>query len=255
MPSGRTPRVIGHRGASGEAPENTLSAVRLALEQGADGVEVDLRLTRDGRIVLMHDANTFRATGRYRRVHRTTLSRLQKLRVGRGKKFRGKRDRIPTLEEVLDILPADATVMMEMKSGEALLPALKELLDTSMSDEQDLYLLDFRPRMLEAAREIFPRRQLMWNVAFEQPGKGGAWSPDPLTLVPSARRLGAGSLNVMVCDAVDEDFVRAAHDDGLEVHVWTVNESENALRLAAMGVDGIITDHPGRIRSALERGL
>ncbi|MFO7767894.1 MAG: glycerophosphodiester phosphodiesterase family protein [bacterium] len=249
---GEGPLVIGHRGSSGNAPENTLAAVRLAMEQGADGVEVDLRLTRDGRIVLMHDANTFRSTGRYHRVGRDSLERLRGLKVGRGRKYRLMRERIPTLDQVLETLPPDAPLMLEMKAGEELLVPLKELLDGMPERRGSLYLLDFRPWMLEAAREIFPAECLMWNVAFEQPGRGGAWSPEPRTLVPAARDLGVRGLNLMVCDAVDRDLVLTAHDAGLDVHVWTVNEPDHALHLAGLGVEGIITDYPGRIRTALE---
>ena len=247
------PLIIAHRGASGEAPENTLGAVRLAFEQQADGVEVDLRKTRDQRIVLMHDANTFRATGRYRRVRRNRLASLQNLKVGRNRKARREGERIPTLEQFLDILPGGAAVMLELKGEVGVLPLLRETLEDAHPADLDVYLLDFRPAMLEAAREVFPDGRLVWNVAFEQPGRGGAWSPDPRTLGLAALDLGVQALNVMACEAVDRTFVDAAHDAGLEVHVWTVNDPEDARDLRDLGVDGIITDFPGRIREALER--
>src|SRR5580704_16419303 len=124
-------QVIAHRGASFDAPENTLAAFRLAWKQGADGIEGDFYLTDDGEIVCLHDSDTGRTGDRKLSVGQSTLEQLRKVDVGisKGEKFRG--ERIPTLAEVLAIVPAGKRIFIEVKCGPQILPALKRNLHQS----------------------------------------------------------------------------------------------------------------------------
>ena len=118
----RGTEIIAHRGASGEAPENTLAAFRRAFAQGADGIEGDFRLTRDGEIVCLHDATTGRTAGADLVVADTDLARLRALDVGAWKGPQWAGERIPTLAEVLGLVPAGKRLYIELKSGLEILP-------------------------------------------------------------------------------------------------------------------------------------
>ena len=124
--TGSTPAVeiVAHRGASHDAPENTLAAVKLAWERDADGVEVDVYLTKDGRIAVLHDKTTKRTTGVDRPVAEMTLSELHELDAGSWQDPRWKGERIPSLEEVLDLVPPGKKMYVEVKCGPEIVPEL-----------------------------------------------------------------------------------------------------------------------------------
>src|SRR5689334_1007095 len=118
------PVIIGHRGASHDAPENTLAAIRLGYEQGADFVEVDLRLTADKQIVLLHDADTKRTTSVEGKVTERTVKELQTLDAGSFKDAKWKGEKIPTLKEALAVIPRGRGMFLELKSGPEIVPPL-----------------------------------------------------------------------------------------------------------------------------------
>src|SRR5687767_2297202 len=128
--------IIAHRGASGEAPENTLSAMKLAWEQGADAIELDLWLSKDGKLVIFHDADTKRFEKKPRKVAELTWEELQQLDVGTWKN--GKLERIPTLESILATIPAGRRAVLEIKSGPEILPELKRVLEASGKQAREL---------------------------------------------------------------------------------------------------------------------
>ena len=115
MPVLAEPFIVAHRGASGDSPENTLRAFRLAWKQGADAIEGDFHLTNDGRIVCFHDRNTSKLTGENYTISQTTLAELQSLDAGswKGREFAG--TRIPTIEEVFHCIPPGKQIFIEIK--------------------------------------------------------------------------------------------------------------------------------------------
>jgi Glycerophosphoryl diester phosphodiesterase len=127
----KLPLIFAHRGASHDAPENTAEAIALGWEMGADGVEIDIRLTRDGRIVLMHDADTIRTTGVQGLVAGRTFADLRKLDAGSWKHPDFSGARVPALEEVLSAIPADKQAIIEIKCGSEILVPLRDILDAS----------------------------------------------------------------------------------------------------------------------------
>ncbi|MEI6306166.1 MAG: glycerophosphodiester phosphodiesterase family protein, partial [Deltaproteobacteria bacterium] len=135
--------LIAHRGASREAPENTLAAFRLAFSEGADGIEADFRLTRDGKIICLHDSSTSRTAGIDLKVADSSLKELRRLDVGawKGECWRG--ELIPTLEEVLATLPAEKKLLIELKSGPEIVSVLKMILDRSERDTALINILSF----------------------------------------------------------------------------------------------------------------
>ncbi len=238
------PLVLGHRGASRDAPENTLSAFRLAMEQGADGVELDVRRCRSGEVVVLHDADALRVAGSPLAVRRATLGELRALDVGarRGERFRG--ERIPLLAEVLEALPR-AVLDVELKSGR--LP--------------DLRLAREAARLLRGAADRAVVSSFDWRLLAAFRAFAPA-IPVALLLERSAAwrlRLAAGRLALRP-EAVHPERTLAAGPElgrwraaGLAVNVWTVDAPGEVERLCALGATAVISNAPGAAREAVRR--
>ena len=235
------PWIIGHRGASGHAPENTLAAFRCAAEMGADFVETDLRITRDGRFVLLHDARVDRTTNGRGRVDRLDLDDVGRLDAGCwfGKEFAG--EPIPTLEQGLAVVgECELGLYLELKAPLAgSLPlALAEMLRQSRRLERTV-LLAFDAAALEAVRKAEPRLRTGLLVD-RTPGA-----------VKRAKQIGAEQLAPRHTRATKR-LTERAHQVGLPVVAWTVNSRRDEMRrLVSAGVDGIMTNYPDRLGEIL----
>ena len=237
------PRVLGHRGASADAPENTLAAFRLAVEQGADGVELDVWRCGTGELVVIHDEDALRTTGERLAVPGASLGALQALDAGawRGARFAG--ERIPRLEEALEAIP-DAFVNVELKSRgrdvETARAAARVLREAGAVDRVVVSSFDWR--LVAALRAFAP--EIPAGLLFE-PSR--AWR---LRVAVGARALRPAALHPDRALAT-EARVRAWTARGLQVNVWTVDDPDELRRLAAWGVSSVITNVPGRAVEAL----
>lgn len=244
--------VIGHRGAAGHAPENTVESLRRAVELGARTVEFDLRVSADGHVVVMHDDTVDRTTDGSGRVSRHTLEELRRLDAGHGwpaedgsYPYRGKGLRVPTLEEALEAADG-AFRVMELKADAG--PGLPErAIETvrRMGCEGSVLMASEDERALRIVRDRLPA--VPTNLA-----EGEARRFYALHLVGLQRRW-RGRGRVLQVPEVHEGrvvvtprFVAAAHDRGLDVQVWTVNDADTMRRLVEYGVDGLVTDYPDR---------
>src|SRR4051812_27528259 len=143
-PAATAQLIIGHRGASHDAPENTIASYKLAIEQGADGFEGDYWLNADGQILDLHDADTKRVAGQKLSITKDSFKELRALDIGSSKDPKWRGERIPTLEEVLDVVPAGKTVFLELKSGPEIVgPMAKVIAKSSVSPEQ-IVLISFK---------------------------------------------------------------------------------------------------------------
>ncbi|HIO43019.1 MAG TPA: glycerophosphodiester phosphodiesterase, partial [Gammaproteobacteria bacterium] len=145
--------VIGHRGASTEAPENTLAANNLAFQQKADGVEVDVRLTKDKQLVCMHDKSAFRTAGKRNLIKESTLKQLKSLDVGKwkGKKWSG--EAIPSLQEVLSQMPLNKKIFIEVKEGIETIDPLIEDIQKSNLDPKYLSVISFHQEVVKRVKQ------------------------------------------------------------------------------------------------------
>jgi glycerophosphoryl diester phosphodiesterase len=237
--------VLGHRGASADAPENTLAAFRLALDQGADGFELDVWRCGSGEVVVVHDADARRTTGVPLRIDRARWADLRRLDAGawRGPAFAG--ERLPRLEEVLEAFPS-AVVNVELKSDRAGDPRLALAVARAVraaGAAGRVFVSSFEPLLVAATRALAPR--LACGVLFEDDRR---WRAQ----VALGRLLRVGSVHPPWRLATPE---RAAawHRRGLAVYPWTVDEGRAVEALCAAGVDGIITNRPAAAREAVRR--
>ena len=234
--------VVGHRGASGHAPENTMAAFRRAVELGATFIETDLQLSRDARFVALHDTSLDRTTNGRENVHDFTLAQLRELDAGSwfSPEFVG--ERIPTLEEILAFAHETEVILyLEIKVGgvwgteHALVAALA---DAKMVER--VVILSFDLAILLAVRKR--NSALMTGYLFDWP------YPDA---VERAVRVGARQLAPRG-DLVTPALIEAARNADLQVVTWTINEPAQMRHLAAAGVHGIMTDYPDRLVGALK---
>jgi glycerophosphoryl diester phosphodiesterase len=229
--------LIAHRGASGQYPENTMLAFKCALEQGADAIELDVRVTADGAPVVLHDATLDRTTDRRGTVAGLTLDEVRRAVAGAGA---GAGERIPTLAEVLEAFPT-TPLIVEIKEPAAALATLAVLRRQRAQGRvllgafQRASLAPFRGREFSRAAT---RVQVAWFWSWARVGV--ARRGDFLAFTIPER---SGLLTV-----ADPPFLRAARRLRLPVHVWTVDDPGAAARLRAAGVCGIITDYPERLR-------
>lgn len=237
---GRPPQVLGHRGAKHAAPENTLRAFDLALGEGAAGVELDVRMTGDGELVVLHDpelpAACFAGSPRPA-IGELSASQLASVRLPDG-------ERIPTLQEALDWQQDTGAFMNVELKGDVpsrghVVRAACELLRRHGGDR--ILISSFYPRMLLECSFRLPDVPTAWLVHAEQ---------RLLKAAPGWRWTGSAAVHPQVLD-LSEARVAALRTGGAIVNVWTVNQPEDAVRLARWGVDGLITDAPGEILAAL----
>jgi glycerophosphoryl diester phosphodiesterase len=237
------PVVIAHRGASSDAPENTLPAIMLGFEQGADFVEVDLYLTADKRIVLIHDKTTKRTGDADLKVAEHTLAELKRVDVGAFKGPAWKGARIPTLEEALAVVPEQRGMFLEIKAGpEIVSPLVQTITQCRLATEQ-IVLIGFDLPTMIAVKKRLPDHLVYWLVSFKQDQDSQAWKPSCDEILSKAVGQVDG-INLKACDAVDQSLVERAGAAGLPVYVWTVNDDALADQMRAAGVAGITTDRP-----------
>ncbi|MCA9192370.1 MAG: glycerophosphodiester phosphodiesterase [Planctomycetales bacterium] len=247
--------IVAHRGASYDAPENTLAAFRLAWEQNADAIEGDFYLTQDHQIVCIHDNSTKRTAPTHTdlAISTSTLQQLRELDVGSWKHSKYVGERIPTLMEVLATVPVGKQIFVEIKCGPEILPFLKPQLEESGLKAEQIVIICFDQRVVTEARSLMPQYKANWLTSHKQDPVSGQWKPsleDVVSGLKDSRATGLGTNgNVSL---IDLDYAKAIRSAGTEFHVWTINEPQVAKRLADMGVNSITTDRPLGIRQAIE---
>lgn len=245
-------QIIAHRGASHDAPENTRAAFGLAWREGADGLESDFRLSRDGRVVCIHDAVTGRIADRELNVADSSLAGLRQLDLGawKGEQWRG--ERIQTLEEVLERLPTGKQLFMELKCGPEILAPLGKILQSCIVPARQLCILAFDATLLALAKQQLPGIRACLNVEYRWNLRCCSWQPTREKVLETLGRIGADGLSSQDHALLDEQFVNNLRSSGKEMHVWTVDSARRAGYYLGLGVDSIMTNRPGWLRSKLK---
>lgn len=252
LPAQADPFLVAHRGASGDAPENTLPAFELGWEQGADAIEGDFHLTKDGKIVCFHDYDTKKRAGDKLIVKESTLAELQELDVGKWKNKRFVGTRMPTLLDVLATVPAGKKIYIEIKCGPEIVPALLEDVAESKLEDKQIVIISFEASVIEAIKKARPQWIANWLVSFDKkrPGAPTKRLPEVLEILKKSKANGLGSNAHAGFKQSHLDQLQAA---GFQHHVWTVNRAPTAQRFLKMGTKSITTDYPGTLRKALAK--
>lgn len=228
-----SPLIIAHRGASAERPENTLASFRRALALEADGIELDVHVTRDGVPVVFHDPALRRLTGAPGHIARKTWAELRPLRV------RGGNEPIPRLVDVLRLTRGLAVVQVELKSG-PVAPVIRAIKAAHASEW--VILASFDARLVAAARDLAPAIPRMLISEGREA---------PVRLVRRLAACGAVGLSVNQRAIRSAAWVRHFQLRGYAVWTWTVNDPATARRLAERGVDALLGDDPALLKAAV----
>ncbi len=232
--SAEIPLIIGHRGASAYAPENTLAAFAMALDMGADGVELDVQLSAEGDLIIFHDDTPQRLTGQTGRVTDMTLAQLKALDLGEGQT-------VPTLDELFEMLGPTLLYNIEIKDFRLRNYGIEDAIaDRVMAHQLESRVLisSFNPFAVRRSLAAFPRRVPVALLREDGWRQHTRWLADAD---------GDNPYHTLI----DVDYMRWARQKKKLVTTWTVDDSAEAQRLAKLGVNGIITNKPDVIRSAV----
>lgn len=245
--------VVGHRGASADAPENTLAAFNEAWNQGADGIEGDFYFTRDQQIVCIHDSDTKRTGGKSLKVASSTLAELRKLEYGgwKSKKFAG--EPIPTFQQVLECVPEGKLFVIELKTGPEIVPLLAAQLASEDIDRSQLLIISFNHGTIAKSKELLPDIRAHWLTSYKQNRLTGKWSPSVSEVAEQLRTCGADGLGTKGDRRiVTPAFIAKLRGSGMkEFHVWTIDDPADASYFQELGAVGITTNRPAIISEAL----
>ncbi len=223
-------RIIGHRGASAYAPENTLESFDLAIRQGVDMIELDVHCCASGQLVVIHDETLERTTNGKGLVAEKTLDELKMLNAGNN-------NQVPTLEEVLELLNRRAKINIEMK-GKDVAVLLADLISRYLFEKEwnpNFFIVSsFDHDQLRQFHALLPRVRI--GILYEH-------LPDEFQSL--SRDMNAFSINFSV-DACSKQKVDIIHKNGVEAWVYTVNKPEVFKKMKAMGVDAVFTNNPDR---------
>jgi len=238
--------VIAHRGASAYAPENSMAAVRLAIEMGAHGVEHDVYVTKDDVPILMHDAKLDRTTTGRGLVAGHNLAAIRKMRITgpHGQKYPDQL--VPTLEEALLEMKGKTLAVIEVKEAHTAKPVVEAVKRANMIDE--VVIISFKDKLLAEVAKIEPRIPTAWLIGGDLKGEPRDFA---LSLIRRARACGANCVNLAKELAVPT-VVAALRRRGMAVWVWTVNDRGHMRHLVDLGVDAITTDRPDVLQVLLQ---
>ena len=241
--------IIAHRGASADAPENTVASMKLGYAQDADGGELDVHLSKDGHVVVIHDYDTKRVAGVDKKVVDQSLDELRMLDVGNWGNWAGKgfAENLPTLDECLAIVPRGKKIFIEIKCHEEVLPALDAALKRSKLSPGQAVIITFHFDVAVAAKKKWPAMQVYWLHSYAKDKKRGQF-PELGPLIDKAKAAGLDGLNLEHKFPLDAAAIRQVHGAGLRCYVWTLDDPAKARQFAAAGIDGITTNRPAALR-------
>ena len=235
-------KIWAHRGCSQCYPENTLTAFEKAMNiQGLEGIELDIQLTKDGQIVVIHDEKVDRTTDSTGYIRDYSLSEIKKLLI---RTEDGLKEHIPTMEEVFDLLePTGLTINIEMKTGIVMYPQLEEkiveLTNRKGWNDRVIYS-SFNHYSVKKIKELNPEAKT-----------GLLYADGPIDMPGYCKTVGADALHPALYNLQFPGFVQECHDKGIDINVWTVNEEAYMKMAEQWGVHAIITNYPDKARKLL----
>ena len=269
--SGCPVEIVAHRGASIEAPENTLAAVELAWQLNADAVEIDVQLSRDGKLAVIHDATLTRTAGIRRNVNDLDMSELHTIDVGSWQDECWRGETIPELPNVLVTIPNGRRLFVELKGGDieathsGIVSALQRDLAATDSAPESIVLISFYPALLRAAKQALPDLDVLLIIQ-QKPAQNTSvptskqasddsatqWDPSISKIIEVAVSSGFNGVDLSNTAAVTPETIAQVRQANLASCIWTVNAVEDARQLVAAGIDSLTTDDPQTLLTALK---
>jgi len=230
--------VVAHRGASGYAPENTLAAFSKAINMGADYVELDVQLTLDEKVVVIHDPTLERTTNFIGKVSDFTLAELTKADAGSWFSESFRNERIPTLKQVLDVVKGHLQLNIEIKNIDNNFTIVNKVIDILNEKKfQNVFISSFSRDVIELIKEIDPSIQTGYLFEYKL-----------------LKHVFEGNWEFLCAShlLVNREFFKKARDYGKRLFVWTVNKNHEMEKMIEVGVDGIITNYPDILKKMLD---
>lgn len=246
--------IVAHRGASYDAPENTIAAQKLAWEQGADAVETDIYLTADNEIIALHDKTTKRTTGKTLKPAESTLAELRELDAGSWKAKKYKGEKIPLLSEQLALIPSGKRLFVEIKVGPDIVPPLAQCFSKCGAGKHNITIISFNYESLKAVRKQMPELDTYYLAGYRPPEKRkpGQKQPTIDELIAKAKDANFTALSLQQTWPLTAADVKRIKDAGLQLHVWTVDDPSMAAHWINLGVGSVTTNRPGWLRKQLK---
>ena len=261
--------IIAHRGASQDAPENTLAAFREAWVQLADGIEGDFRYTSDQQVVCIHD-NDLKRTGRSSNFTSTTNAdasrqgfpficeipwqELSQVDVGSWKADKFHQERIPLLRDVLLSAPQGKWCVLELKTGPEIVPWVKQVIDLARFPSDRLLIIAFDSTTIARSKQLMPDVRAHWLVDYHE-SQPTIWHPTVDQIAETVHQCQADGVGSQALrSVVNESFVADLRRSGVkEFHLWTVDDPEDAKYYCQLGAWGITTNRPGWMPKAFQK--
>ncbi len=244
---------ISHRGDSMNAPENTMVAFRAAIEKGADGFELDTYLTKDNQLICLHDSTTKRTTGVELKPGEATLAELRALDAGswKGPQFKG--EKLPTLEEALELAHDNFLIYVEIKSRElAVVSRIVEAFKAvpKATPERALFIC-FHKDIVAEVRKLLPNYRVYWltGTKFDKEGNPTPTAAQAIAIAKECDATGVSSFAHP--EIITAEYIKAIRDAGLEFHVWTVDSAPFAAELIARGAQTITSNSGAQLKKTL----
>lgn len=242
------PQIIAHRGASHAAPENTMASFNLAWKEGADGIEGDFWLSKDGKIICMHDADTERTTGVKKVTKETNWSDLKTLDAGSWKNPKYKSEPIPLLDDILKALPADKMFFVEIKCGPEIIPALAKVFEETKADPARVIVISFDEAVVSAARHQLPEYKAHLISSLKKFDKGG----NEQKFTTQIEKCGAQGLQFQSTAKVPSAWLESQKERGMKLTAWVIDDAATVERLENINLDFMTTNRPAALRKILK---
>lgn len=239
---------ISHRGESLDAPENTLSSFKLAMERDTDGMETDIHLTSDGVLVCIHDSMTGRTGDKNIRIEDSVFSEIERVDVcNKMEAFRG--ERIPTFRDALRLLRPGRKFFVEIKENdERVVPALRDLLETEGVAHEQIVVISFHKEMIRLSKQCMPDIKALWLTGF--PDAETDISKSVSNTIAILRELNADGIDGEAKENVfNAEYIKALKDAGFYVSVWTVDRPEQAEQYIKFGADAITSNCAAKLKA------
>ena len=243
--------IVAHRGASADAPENTMAAFNEAWRQGADAIEGDFRLTKDGQIIAMHDGDTGRTSGQKLVVSKTNWSTLKKLDAGSWKDAKWKGEKIPLLSEILAGMPEGKGIFIEIKCGPEIVEKLFEVITQSKIPRKLITIISFNKEVVRAIKKHDPKLTANWLLDVK-PKKGEQLASKLAQAIQTLKDIKADGLGAKAVDSLAAKLGSTLKQHELGFHVWTVDAPAQGRHFVKAGVHSVTTNKPAKMREFLK---